>query len=288
MCFFTIANLKKNANDRINALCYNIYSISDTKGEDVMHNVYNKSNSFYLTDLDTNKTYFIGDKNDLIKFLAHTHRYDNEEKRYIFSFFDNLNFGNDYSYIYSEIPSSEDGVIYKETKKYPKKFMFVDGYHRIIDVRTLYDDIINYLENGSYIFSYQYANPYWVGYIDSENLKKINKRKRKQHRKLHKTYSFKGTVPRTKQARTIDDMFKNDEEYKDYHFKAIEDKIDKYPVWWDDTYRVVQGNWKKQHKVRHQYEIHSRKQDNWRYYSEEDYTIDEIDEIMFNEFHRHK
>lgn len=105
-----------------------------------------------------------------------------------------------------------------------------------------FDDIIKLIYSEPKRYYRYYSSPYWEGYLVSENLKRINRRKRRQHRKLHKTYAIKGTMPKIKQAKTIDNMFKNDEEYKEYHFTPIEDKIEKYPVYWDDTYRIIQSN----------------------------------------------
>ena len=59
-------------------------------------------------------------------------------------------------------------------------------------------------------------------------------------------------------VRKLDDMFENDMDYKDYHFKKLEDPVERYPDWWDDTHRRVEGNWKSQYKVNKQHNIHNK------------------------------
>ncbi len=55
-------------------------------------------------------------------------------------------------------------------------------------------------------------------------------------------------------VKKLDSILKND--YKDYHFKNLEDSKNPYPDWWDDAHRRVEGNWKSQYKVNKQYGIH--------------------------------
>ena len=75
-------------------------------------------NTVFHFDRENNNTYFIGDKNELIRFLANTCDYNNESKNFHSSILSNLNLGNDYY-------CTHDGIIYIEIKKHPRKYLLV-------------------------------------------------------------------------------------------------------------------------------------------------------------------
>ena len=81
-------------------------------------------------------------------------------------------------------------------------------------------------------------------------------------------------------------MQKSKEEYRDYHFKKLEDSNHPYPDWWDDTSRRVEGNWKSQYKVNKQHNIHNNgKSDKTiRNIGFDDFSQDEIDEMLYEDF----
>ena len=85
-----------------------------------MYNTYNRSDVYYLKDLYYNKTYLIGNKEDLIKFIARTiSKRNNISTNLDSEFFYNLNMYDDLTY---------DG--------YSKRFLFFDGSGRIIWTRA--------------------------------------------------------------------------------------------------------------------------------------------------------
>lgn len=255
-----------------------------------MYNVYDRSNVFYLVDLYSEKTYLLGNKKDLIKFLSNTtKRRNNYPTINDNEFFYEINMGKDfshYSYLDRKISSYETIYTEKIEKFYSKRFMFLDGENRIIDVRFFLEEVFKDISTNEKEYSCFYGNDTWRYFINSERIKRKNKYRRKQKTRSHSGNHFKGTkFPKSKRIRTIDSMFKNDKDFKDYHFKPLEDSNNPYPDWFDDTSRRIEGNWKSQYKIRHQYDIHSRyKTDVRKNIFIEDFSNEEIDNMLEEDY----
>lgn len=255
-----------------------------------MYNVYDRSNIFYLVDLYSNKTYLLGDKKDLIKFLSNTtKRRNNYPSINDNEFLYEINMGNDFShYTYFERKLSSLDTFYTEKteKFYYKRFMFLDGENRIIDVRIFLDEIYKDILTNEKEYSHFFGKDTWRWFINSERTSRRKKYKKRQYTRSHSRNSFKGTkFPKSKRIRTMDSMFKYDEDFKEYHFKPLEDSNNPYPNWFDEKSRRVEGNWKSQYKTRHQYDIHSRyKTDIRKNIIETDFSDNEIYEMLEKDY----
>lgn len=240
-----------------------------------MYNVYDKSDVFYFYDYSKNSTALIGNKNDLIKFLARGYESSYGYVQHLSNkYFDNINMGNDiYHYVKESKIKNEDDDTYQyiyTDYTVVKQFMFFDGFDRIIDVRMFKDEVFKYYnlhKNDKIRYSFKFH--------------------RKMYPTSHAGFRYKHTFLHNRiKVRKMDSMFKYDDEYKDYHFKRIEDTNNPYPDWFDDKIRRVEGNWKSQYKVNKQHNIHNKgkSDDSIRKFDFDDFTQDEIDEMLYEDF----
>lgn len=236
-----------------------------------MYNVYNKSDVFYLYTFSKNQTHLIGNKEDLIKFISRAFSTSYWDRTLANKYFDNINMGNDIYYVKKETKVLNEDETYQYIYEYivnSKEYMFFDGYNRIVDVRNFKEECIKY-------FNLHKNDRYYHKYC------------RKMYPKSHAQTRYKHTFAHNKmKIRKMDSMFKCDEEYRDYHFKKLEDPNNPYPDWWDDTSRRVEGNWKSQYKVNKQHNIHNNgKSDKTiRNIGFDDFSQDEIDEMLYEDF----
>ena len=243
-----------------------------------MYNVYNRGNVYFIMNMVTNTYSLIGDYKELLAYLAggfegkHFHREDGNILNYTNRFFGDINMGNDFShYVYERYCNNEEGIEYiVETEEFErKKYLFFDGFDRIIDVRLLEKEAFKV-------------------YLQKRNEKKryFYRRYRKRNgRKKHSGNHFKNYLGNKKKVLTIDNIL--DTEYKEYHFKHLEDSVNRYPDWWDDTYRRVEGNWKSQYKANRQYNIHKNGKNNKsirKDFSFGEFSLEEIDEMLLEDF----
>ena len=129
-----------------------------------MYNVFNKSDVFFLYDFSTQQNQLIGNRNDLIKFIVKGYKFNCwNENRLENKYFAEVNMGNDIYYFTKETKiKCEDGTYqYIEEKCYNyKRYLFYDGYDRIIDIRLLENECKKY---------------YHVHKNDKKNYNKCNK-----------------------------------------------------------------------------------------------------------------
>lgn len=238
-----------------------------------------------MTNVQENKTFLIGNYNELIEMLANgieTNGYD-DSSRWTNTYFEDINLGNDYTKTTTISYTKHDDSY---TKEYisdititQKKYLFFDGLNRTIDVRLFEDDIIKFFVKN---------------HNQSSNHRLFTKYKRwynRQGRASHAgTWYHHKHLNNRKKIRTLDSMFKNDEEFKDYHFKRLEDTENPYPCWYDDACRRVEGNWKSQYKVNKQHNIHNggKTDRSIRKNNIEDFTYDEIDKMLYEDFINNK
>ena len=243
-----------------------------------MYNVYNKSDVYYVFNRQRNVYVLIGNYRELLVYLSKgfksklCYKENYNIAYYNNCFFDDINMGNDYShYIYKRYEENEEGFSYIVKTEYfdEKSYLFIDGFDRIIDVRLFRDEAFKvYLQRINEKKRYYYRR-----------YKKHNGRKRHSHN------TFRNHIGNKKRVLTIDNIF--DTEYKEYHFKHLEDFVNPYPDWWDDTYRRVEGNWKSQYKVNRQYNIHNKGKNNKsirKDFSFEEFSLEEIDEMLLEDF----
>lgn len=226
-----------------------------------MYNVYNKSNVYFVFQISKNKSYLIGDKEDLIKFLSkgvNTYGYS-DSSRWSNDYVNNQNMGNDVI----TYRTFFNGYYFSHFIK--RDFIFYDGLDRIIDVRDFVDEVyIYYKQHENDKIHYNFHRYYYMG------------------QRSHAKNLGKGTFPNgAHQAKIIDSM----KEYSEYNLKKIEDTNNPYPDFWDDVTRRVEGNWKTQYKTNKQYNIHSSSKDNKSirkdFYDEDTFDIDELLEEDF-------
>lgn len=246
-----------------------------------MYNVYNKNDVYYLYTCSTNSSRLIGNKKDLIKFLSNAiddnMGYYKYPSNWSNKYYDNQNLSKDYThYVITGYKNLDNGHFIEYIKEdyfSEKEYIFYDGEYRYIDVRIFEDEVNKFhLEEmkkkpRKYYYSWR------------------NKRYQYQGRKYHsgnrsKHSPFKGRH----QAYVIDSMF--DSEYKEYHFKKIEDSNNPYPYFWDDKSRRVEANWKSQYKVNRQYNIHNNGKNNKTIRKQflEEFSNDEIDLMLEEDF----
>ncbi len=234
-----------------------------------MINTYNKSNVYYVCDMINNTYCLIGSFDELLNFLAKSfikYKYKGEIdniSNYENVYFQEINMGNDYSHIVYNYEFYYQHIC-------PKKYLFFDGFERTIDVRNFKEE----------------AFKVYLQIKDSEKRFYFRKRSKKQGRKKHSGNHFKSRLPRKMSVKRLDSKLKT--EYKEYHFKKLEDSNNPYPDWWDDTSRRVEGNWKSQYKTRKQYGIHKNVKDNStiRKQLDDEFSPEEIDEMLFEDFYK--
>ena len=120
------------------------------------------------------------------------------------------------------------------------------------------------------------------------SFKKVNRQSQKSH-----TGVFCKSKPVKKVGvKKIDSLLET--EFKDYHFKPLENKADRYPKYWDDetcqSTRRVSNNWKSQYKVNKQHNIHNGGKDNSsiRKIPPEYFSSKEIDKMLYEDFCKKK
>lgn len=240
-----------------------------------MYNIYNKSNIFYLYDFFKNKTYFIGNKLDLLKILAKAFKiFDyNDSETWFNEYLDDINMGKDFSN-YRKISLSTDNngnsFFLEKIIIENKRYLFFDGFDRIIDIRIYKDDAIKCLKNDKIEYKY------------------IPKYKKRQYRKIHSgnCKNHKGTNC-LRQLKKLNSMFEFDEELKSFHFKKLGDSFISYP-WYDDRIRRVESNWKSQYKTNKQYHIHKnvRNSKTIRKNLIDDFSFEEIEDMLYEDFNK--
>ena len=239
-----------------------------------MYNVFNKSDVFYLYDFSTKQVQLIGNKKNLIAFIAKAYRCNGwSENRLENKYFEEVNMGNDIYHFTktTTIKNDDDTYQYIEEKCYNyRRYMFYDGYDRIVDIRLFEDE----------------CKKYYHAHKNDRKIYRFNF-KHTQHPKSHARNFYKHTFTHNRMCvRKLDDMFEHDVDYKDYHFKKLEDPIDGYPDWWDDTNRRVEGNWKSQYKANKQHNIHNKGKtdETIRKIVFDDYSEDEIEQMLYEDF----
>ncbi len=232
-----------------------------------MISIYDKSNVYYIYDVTKNVCSLIGNFDELLSFLAKNFRRFQGESNVLTNFkneyFEDINMGDDYNH---EIDYSF-GFTYPKWQTYPKRYLFFDGFNRTVDVRDFKEDAFKiFLEESKSKRRYYF------------------KRRIRQGRHHHSGNRFKGKMPKRMNVKKLDSILKSD--YKDYHFKNLEDSKNPYPDWWDDTHRRVEENWKSQYKVNKQYGIHKNSKDakSIRNFKEVDLNSNEIDDMLFEDF----
>lgn len=240
-----------------------------------MNNVYNKSNVYFVYEFRNNWIRIIGDKQDLLGFLASNFTRvkgtTNDIENFENDFFENLSFGKDYEYALNYYKNH-----YVPKYLRPERYMFFDGMDRIIDVKQFKEDAFK-----AFLSGYPKIKKY--------SFKKTNKQNQKSH-----TGVFYKSRPSLKKVgvKKIDSLLET--EFKDYHFKPLENKADRYPKYWDDeTYhstRRVSNNWKNQYKVNKQHNIHNSGKDDFsiRKNPPEYFSDKEIDRMLYEDFCKKK
>lgn len=183
-----------------------------------MYNVYNASNVYFLWDIEKQQKSLIGDENDLIHFIAKCYKYD-------------YNYGY---YLHNPLLNSY-ACNANETDK---RYQIFDGMDRCINPRIYerearllylnhYKKLVNY---------YQYS---W---------RKNNKntgRFRYDPVPHTRNYRIGGPTVKHRRVKHLKQMYANPE-YKEFNRGSHKDVPD---GWWDDWYRHVERNWKRQRKT---------------------------------------
>lgn len=188
-----------------------------------MYNVYNYSNVFYLKDNLKQKTFLIGDENDLINEIA---------KR----------FKPNWSYWYDDAKEirerySNELITYSTTsfQNEPyKRYLVYDGYFRLISL-GYYDDIAFKL----YLQKYKDRKRkiYWR--------KSYIKYGRFRYDPVPFNYSRRGGPSiKPRKIKHLKQIYANPE-YKEFNRGSHKDVPD---GWWDDWNRNVERSWKKHRK----------------------------------------
>lgn len=254
-----------------------------------MINVYNKSNVYYLLNVVEGTYFLIGDKEELLVFLSrgfdrNTSYYDIKKNysEYLNRdklsnvYFDKINMGNDvlrYKNRYIAFNDDGDKFFVYEEEIFQRPYLFFDGNNRTIDVREFRDEAYKvYIERCKSPNSFY--SVYWKNRKYHPYPSKVG----------HGGCSYKNKVSLKYQAKRIDSML--DTCYKDFHFKHLEDSNNPYPDWWDDTCRIIEGNWKSQYKSNRQYGAHTSSKDNRsiRKYEDDEFSYDDIDEMLLEDF----
>ena len=236
--------------------------------EKTMINVYNKSDVYYVANMINNTCSLIGNYDELLYLLAKNFKRFQGTANVITNFsneyFENINMGDDYAHIV--YPYYSYNI---EDYTCPKKYLFFDGLNRTIDIRNLKEEAFKLFLQ-----------------LPENKIKFYFRRRKRQGRKRHSRNSFKSRMPRKMQVKKLDDILEH--EYKEYHFKKLEDSNNPYPDWWDDTSRRVEGNWKSQYKTRKQYGIHKNIKNNStiRKQLDDEFSPEEIDEMLFEDFYK--
>ena len=233
-----------------------------------MHIVYNKCNVFYLIDLHKNTVSLIGDKDELIKFIARSSLIDERRNRIISDYFLHLNMGNDLNIIHHKDYVKDDfdctHVVYKKIID-KKQYMFVDGENRTIDVRLFEDEIIARIRNDECDYTYH-------RYVS-----------RKQRRHYYSGWVCRHRNPKLKNVKLGFSTYQYSD-LKEYGIK-ISNPL-KQDIWYYcDKGRRISANWKHQYKARKQYNIHCKQKTDLRKNKYiEDFSQEEIDAMLEEDF----
>lgn len=128
-----------------------------------------------------------------------------------------------------------------------------------------------------------------------EKLSWYIKWKKHQRTKSCSGYSWRGQFfHNVNQARHLEAMYKSDEEYREYfniyHISPnVLNRSNMPEYWWDEKERRTEGNWKSQYKVNRQYNIHTSEKTSRSirtYKCEEEYTMDDVDGMLEEDFYR--
>ena len=218
-----------------------------------MYQINNKSEIYYLYNCETDKHFYIGNKDDLLRLLANefnTYGYK-DSSRWSNDYFDRLNLTMDDTVHYY--------LLFEEDYYGIRPFVFYDGESRIIDIRLFFNESVQYYLEGKFpIRKYHY---------------------RRWNKKKHVYGRYKNEMPRTKRTKTINSI----PEHKSF----VRRRDKEFPMYTDDTYYTVSYSWKDQYKCKKQWghKKHIDKNMNSiRYMLEEDnYDMDELLEEEFLE-----
>lgn len=247
-----------------------------------MFEINNKSNTFYLYNFETNEHSLIATSLiELFSFISKGFSTNGQKdpSRWSNKYFDELNLGNDLSHLVEYESFSVEGRTFysvKSDKYFDKKYLFYDGNDRIINITIYTDEVIKYYKQHQF---------------DKHYFHFFNKYKKRQGRKRHRRTAYPHISKfGVHQAKKYDSIVSADPEMAYYHIKKIETGDNQYPRWFDDSIRVVEGNWKSQYKVKSQHNIHNGGKTNKsiRKYYEDDFTQDDIDDMLYNDFINNK
>ena len=166
-----------------------------------------------MIDLYDNKIYYIGKKEDLLRFIARkfkTYHYL-DSSRWSNEIFEDLNMNFNDSKALSTYDFENSKYNY-----YIIRYLFYDGEKRIIDIRNFYEEIIkNFKELSEYNEIFEILKRHKEKY------------KKKQHRKHHSGNAFKGRMPKIRRTKVLN----NNPEMKEF----VRQRDKEFPDWWDDT-----------------------------------------------------
>lgn len=188
-----------------------------------MYNVYNKSEIYYFWNIDTQTKSLIGNKKELVHWLAKQYRPD--------------------IWCGSELHNEtlDSFACHENDLKYGKHCQILDGFDRCInpkiyerEARLLYLNYYKYKKVKSDYFYWRKNNVKYVFRYDP--VRYTGKRKG-------------GPSVRPRRIKSLKQMYANPE-YKEFNRGSHKDVPD---GWWDDWYRCNQKSWKTQSKRRHQW-----------------------------------
>lgn len=145
-----------------------------------MYNVSNKDKEFYLYDMSTERTYFLGNEEALINEIAKGFRkrewYEGSSP-WANHYFEELNMTG------KDIWSDAYGWMVVPAHYYLRRYVFYDGYGRTIDIRKYEKEALTVCQEKGY-----YKSPFLARPI-VENRYRRKKNQKRQSRKCH-SYSY--------------------------------------------------------------------------------------------------
>ena len=184
------------------------------KGEFTMYNIENKSNIYYLWNIQTQTESKIGDYNAVVRFIASRYR----EKLWIDWYYNPVS----NAILDSYGCNKNDG---------DKNYQIYDGLGRTINPRIFEKEAWALYKKGIPEKTYSYRNHKNTGVFRYDPVPRSRKRRG-------------GPSVRPRRLKHLKAMYANPE-YKGYNRGSSKD----YPLgWWDDWYRKRERNWKSQRK----------------------------------------
>ena len=230
---------------------------------------YNQKSIYYLEDLGGNTFIRIGDKDELILFLAKNTSIDSFDGTLRNKYFENQNItGKDIEKccnIFSccEKYSNAPRIYYRRYRFYE----YIENNFRTINIFDIYDECIKKYNE---LMEQRRNRSIWWWYF--------RKNKNYQGRSYHSGTRTRNKSCKYKRTITLND----DPEYKEFYKSKNSSK--EMPTWWDDKMRRVQGNWKEQTKSKKQYGKNIKNTQTIRkmFVEEEDIDVDFLLEKEFN------